>query len=202
MRQARRCPRGAVTPSRTAAYWIERLGLAPHPEGGYFRETYRAAESIPAEGLPARFAGPRTFSTAVYYLLQRDDVSALHRIAADEVWHHYTGAPLALTIIDPGGHLTTPVLGADAEHGESFQLVVPAGAWFGATLARAADEPEPSDAAVLGRGGHVDAAEQDPRRRPGATVHHRQARQHREAGKRPWPWRRLQFLATRRRSRP
>jgi len=149
MRQARRCPRGAVTPARTAAYWIERLGLAPHPEGGYFRETYRAAESIPAEGLPARFTGPRTFSTAVYYLLQGDDVSALHRIAADEVWHHYAGAQLALTIIDPGGRLTTPVLGADAERGESFQLVVPAGAWFGATLARAADAPEPDDAAAF-----------------------------------------------------
>ena len=61
----------------TADDVIRQLNLQPHPkEGGYFRETYRAAESIPAEGLPARFAGPRTFSTAVYYLLQRDDVVA------------------------------------------------------------------------------------------------------------------------------
>lgn len=138
-----------MTPVRPAAYWIERLGLAPHPEGGYFRETYRAAESIPAAGLPARFAGARTFSTAVYYLLQGDDVSALHRIAADEVWHHYTGAPLALAIIDPDGRLTTPLLGTDADHGESFQLVVPAGAWFGATLARAAHEPDHAPAFAL-----------------------------------------------------
>ena len=149
MRQARRCACGAVTPSRTAAYWIERLGLAPHPEGGHFRETYRAVESIPADGLPARFAGPRTFSTAVYYLLQGDDVSALHRIAADEVWHHYMGAPLVLAVIDAAGRLTTPVLGADAERGETFQLVVPAGAWFGAALARTAPEPDEASAFAL-----------------------------------------------------
>src|ERR1700688_280174 len=79
---------------RTAAYWIERLHLTRHPEGGWFRETYRAAEAIPEAGLPARFQGERVFSTAIQFLLERDDCSALHRLKSDEMWHFYDGAPL------------------------------------------------------------------------------------------------------------
>ena len=121
--------------ARDAAFWIERLALVPHPEGGYFRETYRAAESIPKDGLPARFDAPRALSTAIYFLLTADEFAALHRLRSDEVWHFYVGSPLELVTIDPEGRLAVVTLGADPERGEILQAVVPAGLWLGAALA-------------------------------------------------------------------
>jgi predicted cupin superfamily sugar epimerase len=120
-----------------AAFWIERLDLRPHPEGGYFRETYRAAESIPATALPARFTGPRAFATAVYFLITRDAFSAFHRIRSDELWHFYAGDAVTLAIIDAdgAGGLTTASLGRDPARGEAPQVVIPAGAWFAAEVA-------------------------------------------------------------------
>jgi predicted cupin superfamily sugar epimerase len=74
----------------TADEIIARLGLRPHPEeGGFFAETYRAAERLEAPGLHSRYAGPRAVSTAIYYLLTLKTVSALHRLASDEVFHFY-----------------------------------------------------------------------------------------------------------------
>jgi predicted cupin superfamily sugar epimerase len=112
-----------------AADLVRELGLQPHPEGGYFRETYRAAETISA--LPRRFAGARSISTAIYFLLEAGQCSHLHRIRSDEVWHFYAGDPLLVVEIDPAGALKTTRLG----QGGTFQHMVPAGAWFGATLA-------------------------------------------------------------------
>lgn len=120
---------------RDAAYWINRLALAPHSEGGYFRETYRAAESVSAGALPGRYGGARAFSTAIYFLLPAGDCSTLHRIRSDELWHYYVGDPLTLVTIDAGGQLTTHVLGSEVERGERFQVVVSAGVWFGAEVA-------------------------------------------------------------------
>jgi predicted cupin superfamily sugar epimerase len=115
-----------------AAYWIDRLHLNRHPEGGWFRETYRAAETIPADSLPARFERPRSFSTAIHYLLEQGDFSALHRLKADEIWHFYYGDPLTVHVITPEGERYEILLGPDAEQGGRFQAVVPAGCWFGA----------------------------------------------------------------------
>jgi hypothetical protein len=70
--------------SRDAAFWIERLALRPHPEGGWFRETYRAPESIDRAALPARYDGARAFATAIYFLLASEDVSVLHRRSTRE----------------------------------------------------------------------------------------------------------------------
>jgi predicted cupin superfamily sugar epimerase len=123
---------------------VRALALAPHPEGGYFRETYRAAEELSV--LPSRFAGPRSVSTAIYYLLAEDAFSALHRIRSDEVWHFYVGDPLALTVISDGGELRTLVLGTDLAAGHVPQAVVEAGAWFGARLVT----PGPSTFALVG----------------------------------------------------
>ncbi len=150
MQSARR-PRGRPAARRTATrysadpggrrleqnarYWIERLGLVAHPEGGHFRETYRAAEYVAAEHLPARFGGPRPFSTAIYFLLEGDQFSALHRITADEVWHFYAGSPLLLSVIHPGGELEEVRLGPGNQARETLQAVVPAGCWFGARVA-------------------------------------------------------------------
>ncbi len=111
---------------------IDALGLAPHPEGGYFRETYRSSEEIPATALPARFSGPRAFSTAIYFLLTGHTFSALHRLRADEVWHFYAGGPLTLFTLDDSGHLSVVRLGSDIGRGDRLQAVTPAGTWFGA----------------------------------------------------------------------
>ncbi len=120
-----------------AAFWIEHLDLRPHPEGGYFRETYRAAEQIDAAGLPARFPGARAFSTAVYFLITDDAFSAFHRIRSDELWHFYAGDAVTLAVLDAGGRgqLTSASLGCDPARGQAPQIVVPAGAWFGAEVA-------------------------------------------------------------------
>jgi len=114
-----------------ATGWIEKLVLRRHPEGGFFRESYRAAETVRREHLPPRFTGDRAFSTAIYFLLEWPDFSALHRIKQDEVWHFYDGGPLCVTSIAPDGVLTTVTLGRDVAAGEVPQAVVPAGHIFG-----------------------------------------------------------------------
>lgn len=117
---------------KTAAYWVEKYHMQPHPEGGYFAETYRATEQVPHAALPARFGGSRSFSTAIYFLLEGHHFSALHRIQADELWHFYAGDPLEVFVIHPeSSELEIIRLGPDPEAGEVFQAVVPAGAWFG-----------------------------------------------------------------------
>jgi predicted cupin superfamily sugar epimerase len=120
--------------ARTVEEWIAALGLAPHPEGGFYRETYRARETIEAAHLPSRFGGRRAHSTAIYFLLPAGEVSALHRIKSDEVWHFYAGSALTLTLLHPDGRLDEARLGAEPDRGERFQAVVPAGAWYGAAV--------------------------------------------------------------------
>ena len=118
---------------------IARHNLKPHPEGGWFCETYRAAEVIPEAGLPTRFTGERAFSTAIQFLLERQDYSALHRLKSDEIWHFYDGAPLTVHLFAPNGEYRPILLGHDPELGERLQAVVPAGCWFGADLAGSGD---------------------------------------------------------------
>jgi hypothetical protein len=99
---------------------IAELGLAPHPEGGHFRETWRDR--------PAQSRG-RGSGTAIYYLLKAGEVSAWHRVDATEIWHHYAGAPLALTLREDNGPEQRLVLGPDIAGGERPQAIVPAHAW-------------------------------------------------------------------------
>lgn len=117
-----------------AGYWKEKLNLQAHPEGGWFAETYRAQDTVRHQGLPARFPGDRSAGTAIYFLLEGNEKSWLHRLRADELWHHYTGASLVLEMILPDGSYQVSYLGPDAEQQEQFQLLVPAGSWFGAYL--------------------------------------------------------------------
>jgi len=119
-----------------AQYWIDALKLEPHPEGGYFRETYRSPLAISQSALPASFAGDRSVSTAIYFLLRGEDFSAFHRIASDEMWHFYAGDPLSVHAIDSDGQSIEIKLGPDPVRGEVFQAVVPAGCWFGSCLAQ------------------------------------------------------------------
>lgn len=124
----------------TAEGWIDHLGLESHPEGGYYRETYRTDESIPEESLPDRFDGPRDVATLIYFLLPAESFSALHRIRQDEMWHFYAGAPITLHQIASDGPYTTQTLGRDVTEGQTLHTVVPAGRWFGATVEADGDE--------------------------------------------------------------
>jgi len=112
---------------------IELYGLQPHPEGGYFKETYRASETVVRTALPERFGGDRNFSTAIYFLLPEGSKSHLHRIKSDEVWHFYLGGPLTLVQISPEGKVEKIILGQDVKNGHKVQHVVPRGYWFGAS---------------------------------------------------------------------
>ena len=115
-----------------ASDYIARLQLQSHPEGGFFKETYRSAERVSSESLPARFRGERNFSTAIYYLLRKGEHSLFHRIKSDECWHFYAGETLLIHVIEPGGEYNCIKLGSNILLGETFQYVVPAKAWFAA----------------------------------------------------------------------
>ncbi len=119
---------------KDADYWIEKLELSVHPEGGYYREVYRSEETIPAAGLPSRYSGDRSFSTSIYYLLKGEDFSAFHRILSDEIWHFYTGAPLILHLIKPAGEYVAITMGTDEKGEFLFQFVIERGWWFAAEV--------------------------------------------------------------------
>ncbi len=109
---------------------IQQYKLQPHPEGGWYTETYKSNEQIPASGLPARFQGNRFFSSAIYFLLEKGDFSAFHQIKSDECWHFYAGGSLLIYILYPHGSLEVVSLGPNAANGDCFQYVVPANTWF------------------------------------------------------------------------
>lgn len=117
-----------------AQTWIDRLDLDPHPEGGYYRETYRTDETIPAAALPDRFDDARNVAALIYFLLPGGAFSALHRIRQDEAWHFYAGSPLTLHQIAPDGTYTAITLGRAVDEGQQLHTVVPSGTWFGATV--------------------------------------------------------------------
>jgi predicted cupin superfamily sugar epimerase len=119
---------------RDAAYWVEQLRLRRHPEGGYYRESYRSRGWVPHAVLGGRHAGDRAYSTAIYYLLPADEVSRLHRLRSDELFHYYRGAALTVHLIDLQGVYDRVRLGPDIELGETLQADIPAGYWFGATV--------------------------------------------------------------------
>jgi uncharacterized protein len=120
--------------SKDARYWIEKLRLEPHAEGGYFRQTYRSEMVIAREALPSGFSGARAVSTAIYFLLEGKNFSAFHRLRSDEVWHFYAGSALVVHVIDPAGEYSSILLGKDTETGQMFQAGVPAGCWFASQL--------------------------------------------------------------------
>jgi uncharacterized protein len=136
-----------------ATYWIEKLGLEVHPEGGYFRQTYKSELRIVPEASgrtgrthavakpPTTVAQPgphgsRAASTGIYFLLEGKNFSAFHRLRSDEMWHFYAGSPLLVHVLDPAGGYSSILLGGDADAGQVFQAVVRAGDWFGAELAQ------------------------------------------------------------------
>lgn len=103
---------------------VSQLSLVPHPEGGFFRETFRAPLAL--VGLP--HGQTRVAQSSVYFLLPSSTFSALHRVRSDEVWHFYDGDPLELHILDEWEHRVV-LLGRDLAAGQVPQCVVPAGLW-------------------------------------------------------------------------
>ena len=121
----------------TANELINKFEMLPHPEGGYYKETYKSIETTAKDALPQRFGGDRHFSTAIYFLLEQGNFSAFHKIVSDECWHFYAGQTLLIYVIQQNGTLEIVRLGNDILNGETFQYIVPAGCWF-------ASEPSPT----------------------------------------------------------
>lgn len=111
---------------------IQKLQLKPHPERGFYNETYRSGQSITTET-----GKQRNVSTAIYYLLENEDKSLLHRIEADELWFYHQGNPIEISFIQHG-QIATIVLGNDIEKGELPQAIIPANIWFASEIKNSA----------------------------------------------------------------
>jgi predicted cupin superfamily sugar epimerase len=112
----------------TADEIIQLLDLKPHPEGGFYREAFKSQALIP--GLKP----PRFCSTAIYYMLAAGTVSKIHRLASDEIFHFYMGDPVTWVLLKPNGKIEKTVLGSGLSQGQTPQMAVQAGTWFGGYL--------------------------------------------------------------------
>ncbi len=124
---------------KSARYWIETLGLAEHPEGGRFAPAYRSPEIVRKGSLPRRFPGDRPVVSSIFYLLEKGQFSAFHRIKSVEIWNFCAGGPLDLHVLEPDGNLIEKKLGEDPEEDRLFQAVVEPGCWFAAEISGGAD---------------------------------------------------------------
>ncbi len=115
-----------------AKYYIQKLELENHPEGGYYREIYRAAEMFSID--PPKKSLKRNVSTSIYFLLDGSQVSKFHRIKSDELWHFYDGNSIKIHVIDEKGNLEEIILGKKTEEGEVFQAVIKKNNWFAAEV--------------------------------------------------------------------
>ena len=115
-------------------YYISKLGLEPHPEGGYFKRTFESQEQITDQELTVDFEGKRMLYTSIYFLLTSNDVSHFHRLQSDELWYYHAGSPLSVHMIDENGEYTEYKLGLDLENGEVPQVLVPKNTIFGSSV--------------------------------------------------------------------
>lgn len=109
---------------------IKQLELLPHPEGGFYKESYRSPLILGKEAVLKGYAGDRNVSTAIYFLLSSDNFSAFHRIRQDEVWHYYKGSPITLHVITKNGGYEHHLIGPEISQGQVPQHVVEGGDWF------------------------------------------------------------------------
>ena len=116
--------------TRSAQTYIEALQLQAHPEGGFFKETYRSAHLIDVPGAPGSAPLRRSVSTGIYFLLEKANFSAFHRIKSDEMWHFYAGQAIEVLELRATGELVRTLLGPDIEHGQHHQYLVRADTWF------------------------------------------------------------------------
>lgn len=116
--------------NKFAKFWIKKLNLEKHPEGGYFVNTYRSDKTIDLRD----YNGARYACTAIYYLLTGNQFSSFHIMKSDEIWHFYLGSSITLHILDSKGRLNEKILGPNFNDGERFQVVVKSGCWFAASV--------------------------------------------------------------------
>lgn len=119
---------------------VAQLALQPHPEGGYYRETYRSKGEIHRSALPREYSAHRNYATGIYFLLTKGNFSAFHRVLQDEMWHFYLGAPIELFEITPQGELIVTMIGNNLAAGENLQYVVSGGNWFASRVLPGAGE--------------------------------------------------------------
>ncbi len=115
-----------------ADHIIRKFRLQPHPEGGYYSETYKSNETVRKQALPERYGSARSWSTCIYYMLKSGQASKFHRLKTDEIWHFYLGCPLEVFIIGEKGSLKTIRLGNNLMRQEIPQLIIPRNSWFAA----------------------------------------------------------------------
>jgi uncharacterized protein len=113
---------------------IKDLKLKPHPEGGFYRETYRSTGEIDQDDRESGLKGKRNLATCIYFLITSEAFSSFHRIRQDEIWHFYIGSPIRLHLITQAGDYSSHVIGNDIYNGEIPQIVVPGGNWFAAEV--------------------------------------------------------------------
>jgi len=113
---------------------VDKLGLLPHPEGGFYKETYRSEGEITEGSLNENFSSNRSYCTGIYFLLTKDNFSAFHKIKQDEMWHFYDGDPLAVDIIDKEGKYIKQLIGNNFSKNQVPQFVVPKGCWFASSV--------------------------------------------------------------------
>ncbi len=133
-----------MKPTCNTQYWIEKLNMTEHPEGGYFAPAFRASEQLSRDGLPDRFAGNRAIASSIYYLLKKGQFSTFHRLKSVEIWSFFEGDPLTIHILDLQGALTEKRLGRNFDKSESFQVAIEPGNWF------AAEQQGPGEFTLVG----------------------------------------------------
>lgn len=119
---------------KDANYFIEKLNMTAHPEGGYYKESFISAENITDSDLTTTFEDKRILWTSIYFLLRNGEVSNFHRLKSDEMWYYHSGSPLTIYMITPKGELITEQLGLDIEKGEKPQVLVPKNYIFGSAM--------------------------------------------------------------------
>ncbi|EHN15229.1 MULTISPECIES: cupin domain-containing protein [Clostridium] len=119
---------------KDANYFIEKLDMTAHPEGGYYKEGFISAENITDSDLTTTFEDKRILWTSIYFLLRNGEVSNFHRLKSDEMWYYHSGSPLTIYMITPEGELITEQLGLDIEKGEKPQVLVPKNYIFGSAM--------------------------------------------------------------------
>jgi uncharacterized protein len=117
-----------------AHFWINKLQLLKHPEGGYYREVYRSEEFVHKKNLPDRYSSFRSFSTSIYFLLESHEFSAFHRLKSDEIWHFYEGSSITIVMILQESEIKKVTLGRNPDANENYQVLIPKGCWFAAQV--------------------------------------------------------------------
>ena len=119
----------------TAQTYVQALHMQAHPEGGFYRESYRSPQLMDVTRAEDGAVVHRNVCTGIYFLLEQGNFSAFHQIRSDEMWHFYAGHALEVLEITPAGELRCTRLGPNVLLGEVFQHVVPAQTWFASRVA-------------------------------------------------------------------